>query len=153
MGSLQERKYWSNLPSPLPGIEASSPTLQVDSLPSEPPGKPKNTGVDSLSLLQGIFLTQELNWGLLNCRQLLYPLSYLYVLGKSVCFLSLHHIGFPVCERCSPFCCDGDSYCRSSPRRIALWPVWLKGLPDTVAAGPLLGRLRSSGDWLQAWRG
>ena len=28
-------------------------------LPTEPPGKPKNTGVGSLSLLQGIFLTQE----------------------------------------------------------------------------------------------
>ena len=27
--------------------------LQADSLPSEPLGKPKNTGVDSLSLLQG----------------------------------------------------------------------------------------------------
>ena len=40
-----------------------------DSLPSEPPGKPKNTGVGSLSLLQGIFLTQELNWGLLHCRE------------------------------------------------------------------------------------
>ena len=38
-----------------------SPTLQVDSLPSEPPGTTKNTGVSSLFLLQGIFLTQELN--------------------------------------------------------------------------------------------
>ena len=37
-----------------------SPTLQVDSLPTEPPGKPKNTGVGSLSLLQWIFPTQEL---------------------------------------------------------------------------------------------
>ena len=46
-------------------------------LPSEPPGKPKNTGVGSLSLLQGIFPTQESNWGLLNCRQILYQLSYL----------------------------------------------------------------------------
>jgi len=35
------------------GIKLRSPTLQVDSLPSEPPGKPKNTGVSSLSLLQG----------------------------------------------------------------------------------------------------
>ena len=26
-----------------PGIELRSPTLQVDSLPAEPPGKPKNT--------------------------------------------------------------------------------------------------------------
>ena len=29
---------------------------------------PKNTGVGSLSLLQGNFLTQESNWGLLHCR-------------------------------------------------------------------------------------
>ena len=35
-----------------PGMEPRSPALQVDSLPSEPPGKPKNTGVGSLSLLQ-----------------------------------------------------------------------------------------------------
>ena len=53
-----------------------SPALQVDSLPSEPLGKPKNTGVYSLSLLQRIFLTQELNWDLLHCRRLLYQLSY-----------------------------------------------------------------------------
>ena len=45
-------------------------------LPSGPAGKPKNTGVDSLSLLQGIFLTQESNHGLLHCRQILYQLSY-----------------------------------------------------------------------------
>jgi len=38
--------------------------LQVDSLLSEPAGKPKNTGVGSLSLTQGIFPTQESNWGL-----------------------------------------------------------------------------------------
>ena len=50
--------------------------LQVDSLPGEPERKPKNTGVDSLSLLQGIFLTQELNQGLLHCRQILYQLRY-----------------------------------------------------------------------------
>ena len=33
-----------------PGIEPRSPTLQGDSAPAEPPGKPKNTGVGSLSL-------------------------------------------------------------------------------------------------------
>ena len=75
-------EYWSGLPFsspgdlPNPGIEPRSPTLQVDSLPAEPPGKPKNTGVGSLSLLQGIFLTQELNRGLLHCRWILYQLSY-----------------------------------------------------------------------------
>ena len=25
---------------------------------------------------QGVFLTQELNWGLLHCRRILYQLSY-----------------------------------------------------------------------------
>ena len=40
------QQYWSGLPFPSPGdlpnlgIEPGSPTLQVDSLPSEPPGKP-----------------------------------------------------------------------------------------------------------------
>ena len=61
---------------PNPGIEPRSPALQVDSLPSEPPRKPKNTGVGSLSLLQGIFLTQEFNQRLLHCRRILYQLSY-----------------------------------------------------------------------------
>ena len=45
-----------------PGIEPRSPSLQADSLPAESQGKPKNTGMGSLSLLQWIFLTQELNW-------------------------------------------------------------------------------------------
>ena len=75
-------EYWSGLPFPSPGdlpkpgIEPRSPALQADSLPAEPPGKPKNTGAGSLSLLQGIFPTQELNWGLLLCRWILYQLSY-----------------------------------------------------------------------------
>ena len=37
---------------------------------------PGKTGVDCHALLQEIFLTQELNWGLLHCRQILYQLSY-----------------------------------------------------------------------------
>ena len=40
-----------------PGIEPRSPASQADSLSAEPPGKPKNTGVGSLSILQQIFLT------------------------------------------------------------------------------------------------
>ena len=32
--------------------------------------------MNSLSLLQWIFLTQESNWGFLHCRQILYQLSY-----------------------------------------------------------------------------
>ena len=47
----------------------------MNSLPVEPQRKPKNSGVGSLSFLQQIFLTQELNQGLLHCRQILYELS------------------------------------------------------------------------------
>ena len=61
---------------PKSGIEHTSSALLVDSLPSEPPGKPKNTGVGSLSLLQGNFPTQKSNWVLLHCRWSLYELSY-----------------------------------------------------------------------------
>ena len=74
--------YWRGLPSPLPedlcnpGIEPRSPALQVDPLTSEPLGKPKNTRVGSLSLLQGIFPIQESNQGILYCTQILYHLSH-----------------------------------------------------------------------------
>ena len=50
---------------PNPGIKLGSPALQGDSLPTELSGKPwkkhspgQNTGMGSLSLLQGIFPTQ-----------------------------------------------------------------------------------------------
>ena len=59
----------------LPGIEPWFPTLQADSLLAEPQAKPKNTGVGSLSLLQWIFLTQELSQGLL-LQVDFYQLSY-----------------------------------------------------------------------------
>ena len=77
MGILQARILeWVAMPPPgdlpNPGMETRSPALQADSLPSEPPGKLKNTGVGSLSLLQGNFRTQESNWDLLHCRQILY---------------------------------------------------------------------------------
>ena len=58
-----------------PGIEPRFPSLQADSLLAEPQGKPKNTGVGSLSLLQQIFPTQESTWGLLHCRRILDQLS------------------------------------------------------------------------------
>ena len=77
---------------PNPGIKPRSPSLQVDSLSSEPLVKPKNTGTGSLSFLQGIFPTQELNWGLLHCRQILCHLSHqgrpCVPLGPSVFLIS-----------------------------------------------------------------
>ena len=46
---FSRQEYWSGLPFPSPGdlpepgIEARSPALQADSLPSEPPGKTKES--------------------------------------------------------------------------------------------------------------
>ena len=59
---FSRQEYWSGLPFPSPddlphlGLEPRSPTLQVDSLPPEPPGKPCTTTcerVRALSLLTG----------------------------------------------------------------------------------------------------
>ena len=91
-GILQARilecsgKYYISLLQgivPTQGYEPRSPTLQTDSLPVEPQGSPRilvwvaytSPGVGSLSFLQQIFLTQESNWGLLQCRQILYQVS------------------------------------------------------------------------------
>ena len=54
MGFFRQ-EYWSGLPCPPPGdlsnpgIEPRSPVLQVNSLPSEPPGKPKRDLVENKS--------------------------------------------------------------------------------------------------------
>ena len=75
-------EYWSGSPFlspghlPNPGIKPRSPILRVDSFPAQPPGKSRNTGVGSLFLVLGIFLTQESNQGLLHCRRILFQLSY-----------------------------------------------------------------------------
>ena len=92
-GILQARILkWVAFPSPgnlpKPRIEPRSPTLQADSLPTEPPGKPKSTRVGSLSLLWRIFPTNELSWGLLHCRQIFLPTE---LSGKpSQCIFELH---------------------------------------------------------------
>ena len=45
---FSRQEYWSGLPFPSPGdlpnpgTEPGSPTLQVEALPSEPPGNPQN---------------------------------------------------------------------------------------------------------------
>ena len=63
-GSFQPRD-WTQISCIAGGFFTSWATREV-----------KNTGVGSLSLLQGTFPTQELNQGLLHCRWILYQLSY-----------------------------------------------------------------------------
>ena len=91
--------YPGDLPNP--GIELRSPALQADSLPYKPAGKPKNTGVNSHFLLQGIFPTQGLNSGLLHYRRILYQLRYqgspqLHVCYLFIYFFTFHFLFFPI---------------------------------------------------------
>ena len=57
---FSRQEYWSGLPFPSPGdlpdpgIEPRSPTLQADTLPSKPPGKPK--GVKGKTAFHGMDL-------------------------------------------------------------------------------------------------
>ena len=62
-------EYWSEYPFSSPG-DLPNPGIKPRSAssPAKPQGKPKNTGVGSLSCLQQIFPTQESNRGLLHCR-------------------------------------------------------------------------------------
>jgi len=52
---FSRQKYWSRLPLPTPGYlpypgtKSGSPALQADSLPSEPPGKPRYVTKTSLN--------------------------------------------------------------------------------------------------------
>ena len=56
---FSRQEYWSGLPFPSPedlpnpGDEPSCPSLQVDSLPSEPPGKPTNNRIIIIILATG----------------------------------------------------------------------------------------------------
>ena len=103
---FSRQEYWSGLPFPSagdlpnPGIKPKSPALQADCLPAELPGTArllclwdfpdKSTGVGCHFLLQGIFLTQGSNLGLLHCRRILYQLShqgnpyYKYIMYKYI---------------------------------------------------------------------
>ena len=65
--------YLVALPCPT-GCNPTDCSPTGSSVHRDSPGK--NTGVDSLSLLQVIFWTQEMNWGLPHCRLILYQLSY-----------------------------------------------------------------------------
>ena len=51
----------------------------------------QNTGMGSLSLLQGIFPTKGKNPGLLHCRQILYQLSYQ---GRPISYIPIQNTKF-----------------------------------------------------------
>ena len=66
----------AQLPSASASHSVTSNSLRPRRLHSPWNSLAQNTGVGSLSLLQEIFPTQELNPGLLHCRWILYQLSH-----------------------------------------------------------------------------
>ena len=81
---LRQYAYLGNTMRGLDGIQAKesescsvvSSSLQPHGLYSSGYSPGQNTGMGSLSLLQGIFPTQGSNPGLPHCRRILYQLSY-----------------------------------------------------------------------------
>ena len=94
---FSRQEYWSELPFPSPGdlpnpgIQPGPPELQVNCLPSEPPGKPGNQRlyVDK----SGLFCPLEL---------LVITLSLLKI-SKNIFFFHLYLFRFPeIAIRCLP---------------------------------------------------
>ena len=63
----------------------------------------QNTGVGSFSLLQGIFPTQESNWGLLHCRQREAHAELLLILPPSSCCLVTYLTTGKLNQSCKKF--------------------------------------------------
>ena len=77
---FSRQEYWSGVPFPSPKVKVaqSCPTLcGPHVLTIQPLGfsRPESWSRVAFSLLQGIFLTQGSNQGLLHCRRILYQLS------------------------------------------------------------------------------
>ena len=80
---FSRQEYWSGLPFPSPGdfpdpgIEPKFPTLQADSLPTEPPGKPLTLGRSTsnfrftllLSLVQNLIVLFKEDYALIEGRR------------------------------------------------------------------------------------
>ena len=76
-----------------PGIESRSPALWGIPYHLSHKGSPR-----ILSLLQGIFPTQELNWGPLHCRWIIYQLNYQALVLIYICIKNGTLLGFRLCE-------------------------------------------------------
>ena len=67
---FSRQEYWSGLPCPSPGdlpdpeIKLGSSTLQADSLPSEPPGKPSKVAIICYLLFKGNIIKNTTESGL-----------------------------------------------------------------------------------------
>ena len=151
-GIFQER-YWNGLLSPSPGylpnpgIEPTSPSSPAlvkvlvaqscltlcNPMDYSPPGSyvhgdslGKNTGMDSHSLLQGIFPIQGSNPVLLHCRQILYCLSHLGIpLYRTLPRVTAgSHINMPLTLRVG---LEPETFCDGRFMWSSYAQFWLRG--------------------------
>ena len=72
---FSRQEYWSGLPypplggPPNPGIESGSSTLQADSLPSEPSGKPPQNNYSYYKLLTNIHILKEVDYDINHVKE------------------------------------------------------------------------------------
>ena len=99
---FSRQEYWSGLPFPSPGdlpnpgIEPRSPTLQADSLPSEPPGKPHVWGKDAFLFILLMIYGLSLSGRILSVVSSHCSLS-LSVLELSQVILTIRVVIFSMC--------------------------------------------------------
>ena len=73
---FSRKEYWNRFPCPPPrdlldpGIEPASPALQVDSLPTEPPGKPARELRPEVKRKMGEEVIERLGFGFVQCALL-----------------------------------------------------------------------------------
>ena len=113
--------------------------------PWDPPGQ--NTGVGSLSLLQGIFPTYGSNPGLPHCRWILYQLSHRNIwvfVEKALCS--------PLSDLSIPWLGDSNGEMVAIPPPIHLWKAWTTfsylSLPSRMHKVP---RSRVTGSFLHPY--
>lgn len=85
-----------------PRIQPGSSTSQPDSLPTEPPGKPKNTRVCSLSLHSSGSSWPRNGSGSPAFRQIFYQLSYQEALLRNNLRQKSFRLGTLVCSKSKP---------------------------------------------------
>ena len=115
--------------------------------------------VKSLSLLQEIFPTQEQNWGLLHCRQILYQLNYKtnqgWVGARNCLHIWSAHMGFPDGSAGKESACsvgDLDSIpgLGRSPGERNRYPLHYSGLENSMNC--IVDRVTKSWTWLSSFQ-
>ena len=131
---FSRQEHWSGLPCPPPGdlpnpgIKPRSPTLQVVSLPTEPPGKPNNAPEVELNICLSHVLISRHIW-VLQCQRetqkmISISLSFLSTLSCTHPTVKLSSDGLALCSLMSQFLVYGQRLYRTM-KGTGLGSTWM----------------------------